>query len=182
MQWGPFDEPRNDAPPEAPSSFAPGERPDVDEFYANPEALPADDRWQDILPSDCEPYPAEETFTLLGAVRTEFEATDGKLTLQIDSSDLAAAIAYLKNTGGKPSKVEVGDGVWEGNTLVMPIEVSYACHPLKRELMWAIHNVVAHPLSEITNTLGALFPRVRDFGNWFHDLTVPPHAPNTGRG
>lgn len=52
----------------------------------------------------------------------------------------------------------------------------------KRELLWAVHNLFAHPLSEITHWLGYLHPKIREFGNWFHDLTVPAHAPNTGRG
>lgn len=52
----------------------------------------------------------------------------------------------------------------------------------KRELSWAIHNVIAHPLSEITHWLGYLHPKIRDWGLWFHDRTVPLHAPNTGRG
>jgi hypothetical protein len=52
----------------------------------------------------------------------------------------------------------------------------------KRELMWAVHNLIAHPISEITYWIGALIPPVRRFGEWLHDLTIPAHAPNTGRG
>lgn len=55
-------------------------------------------------------------------------------------------------------------------------------HPVKREFLWAIHNLIAHPLSEVTYWLGYLLLPIRDFGNWFHDITVPRHAPNTGRG
>jgi hypothetical protein len=58
-----------------------------------------------------------------------------------------------------------------------------AVDPLwKRELMWAAHNLIAHPISEITYWIGALIPPVRRFGEWLHDLTIPAHAPNTGRG
>lgn|GEM_PF-6219373 len=51
-----------------------------------------------------------------------------------------------------------------------------------QNLMWASHNLIAHPLSEITYWLGYLHPKIRDFGLWLHDITVPRHAPNTGRG
>lgn len=62
-----------------------------------------------------------------------------------------------------------------------------ACEPAvdplwKRELLWTIHNLIAHPISEITYWIGALIPPVRRFGEWLHDLTIPAHAPNTGRG
>lgn len=52
----------------------------------------------------------------------------------------------------------------------------------RRELMWAVHNLIAHPISEITHWLGYLHPKIRDAGLWLHDNTVPRHAPNTGRG
>jgi hypothetical protein len=51
-----------------------------------------------------------------------------------------------------------------------------------RELMWFTHNVIAHPISEITHWLGYLIPPIRRLGLWLHDLTIPPHAPNSGRG
>lgn len=54
--------------------------------------------------------------------------------------------------------------------------------PAKRELMWAAHNLIAHPLSELTHWLGFVCPPIRRFGEWLHDVTVPRHAPNTGRG
>jgi hypothetical protein len=53
---------------------------------------------------------------------------------------------------------------------------------VRRELMWAVHNLIAHPISEVTHWLGYVVPPVRDFGLWLHDVTVPAHAPNTGRG
>lgn len=53
---------------------------------------------------------------------------------------------------------------------------------VKTELMWATHNLIAHPVSEITHWLGYIWPALRDLGLAFHDITVPPHAPNTGRG
>lgn len=54
--------------------------------------------------------------------------------------------------------------------------------PWKRELMWFVHNVFAHPLSEVAHWLGYLHPKIRAAGDWLHQVTVPPHAPNTGRG
>lgn len=47
-------------------------------------------------------------------------------------------------------------------------------HP---NLWWAIHNLVAHPLSEILYWL-----RLERIGNWIHDKTVPEHEQGTGRG
>ena len=42
---------------------------------------------------------------------------------------------------------------------------------------WTLHNVVAHPLSEIVYLIG--FEQV---SNWIHDATVPEHEPENGRG
>lgn len=42
---------------------------------------------------------------------------------------------------------------------------------------WAIHNLIAHPLSEIMHWL-----HLGKLGGRLHDLTVPPHEPGTGRG
>jgi hypothetical protein len=42
---------------------------------------------------------------------------------------------------------------------------------------WTLHNVVAHPLSELLYLVG--FERA---GNWIHDVTIPTHEPGTGRG
>lgn len=54
--------------------------------------------------------------------------------------------------------------------------------PLRTQLTWAVHNVVAHPVSEACHWLGYLWLPARDFGNWLHDKTVPPHEPGIGRG
>lgn len=48
---------------------------------------------------------------------------------------------------------------------------------MTENLMWAIHNLIAHPFSEICFWLGR-----SDVGDWFHDLTVPEHEEGTGRG
>lgn len=53
---------------------------------------------------------------------------------------------------------------------------------LRRELMWAAHNLIAHPLSEISFWLDFVFPGARAIGDAIHDLTVPEHEPGTGRG
>lgn len=52
----------------------------------------------------------------------------------------------------------------------------------KQEIMWAAHNAVAHPLSEVLYWAGCLWPKARQLGNRLHDVTVPEHDPNTGRG
>jgi len=53
---------------------------------------------------------------------------------------------------------------------------------LRRELMWAAHNLIAHPISEISFWLEFILPGTREIGDAIHDLTVPEHAPGTGRG
>lgn len=42
---------------------------------------------------------------------------------------------------------------------------------------WSVHNLIAHPLSEVLYQCG-----YEDAGNRLHDATVPAHAPGTGRG
>ena len=42
---------------------------------------------------------------------------------------------------------------------------------------WTLHNVVAHPLSELLYQVG-----FEDSGNRIHDITIPTHKPGTGRG
>lgn len=42
---------------------------------------------------------------------------------------------------------------------------------------WTLHNVVAHPLSEILHQIG-----MQRASNWIHDITIPEHNPEEGRG
>lgn len=53
---------------------------------------------------------------------------------------------------------------------------------IKTELMWAAHNLIAHPIAEITHWIGLLWKPAEDFGLWLHDFTIPEHEPGTGRG
>ena len=48
---------------------------------------------------------------------------------------------------------------------------------LPKRIQWTLHNVVAHPLSEILFQVGK-----GDLGNRIHDATIPPHRAGTGRG
>ena len=61
----------------------------------------------------------------------------------------------------------------------------------KTNLVWAIHNLIAHPLGEAlwicafvleALCLPNLADKIENFGNWIHDVTVPNHDPGTGRG
>lgn len=47
---------------------------------------------------------------------------------------------------------------------------------------WPIHNLVAHPLSEIVHWV--LWPLDRNLriSGWIHDVTIPSHPLGTGRG
>jgi hypothetical protein len=42
---------------------------------------------------------------------------------------------------------------------------------------WSLHNLVAHPLSELIYLVG--FEKI---SNWIHDITLPEHSAGTGRG
>lgn len=42
---------------------------------------------------------------------------------------------------------------------------------------WPVHNLIAHPLSELLFWLG-----LGDLGNRLHDATIPAHEAGTGRG
>ncbi len=55
---------------------------------------------------------------------------------------------------------------------------------LRREFWWAVHNLVAHPLSQLlwwASLFGLIRPVAR-LGDWLHDWTVPAHAPHEGKG
>jgi hypothetical protein len=51
----------------------------------------------------------------------------------------------------------------------------------KIEFMWFIHNVFAHPFSELCYWLGCLYPKFRVLGNTVHDVTIPKNY-TEGRG
>lgn len=48
---------------------------------------------------------------------------------------------------------------------------------LPERFKWTIHNLIAHPMSEILYQLG-----MEDLGNRLHDATVPTHESGTGHG
>jgi hypothetical protein len=49
-------------------------------------------------------------------------------------------------------------------------------YPTKVKIKWSLHNLVAHPLSELLHLVG--FARA---SNWIHDATIPEHKPDTGQ-
>jgi ethanolamine utilization microcompartment shell protein EutS len=48
---------------------------------------------------------------------------------------------------------------------------------LPERFQWTLHNLIAHPLSEILFQLG-----LHKAGDWIHEITIPEHAFGTGRG
>ncbi len=48
---------------------------------------------------------------------------------------------------------------------------------LPERFQWSVHNIVAHPLSELLFQVG-----LRQWSDAVHDLTIPEHEPGTGRG
>lgn len=48
---------------------------------------------------------------------------------------------------------------------------------LPERFQWTLHNIIAHPFSEILFQAG-----LRRWSDKVHDLTVPEHEPGTGRG
>lgn len=51
------------------------------------------------------------------------------------------------------------------------------CSRLPVRFQWTLHNLIAHPLSEILFQLG-----FEDAGNRIHDATIPEHVLGQGRG
>ncbi len=46
---------------------------------------------------------------------------------------------------------------------------------------WPVHNLIAHPLSEIVYWLTRWFVG-STYSDWIHDVTVPEHDYRMGRG
>jgi len=49
---------------------------------------------------------------------------------------------------------------------------------LPARFQWTLHNMVAHPLSEILHLFGC----PEHWGNVVHDITIPDHEAGEGRG
>ena len=52
------------------------------------------------------------------------------------------------------------------------------------EFWWALHNLAAHPLSQLlwwASLCGRIEP-ASSLADWVHDATVPEHSPEEGRG
>jgi hypothetical protein len=49
---------------------------------------------------------------------------------------------------------------------------------------WTVHNLVSHPVSEVVYWLVRPFGRTRaeSASGWIHDVTIPPHKEDEGRG
>lgn len=48
---------------------------------------------------------------------------------------------------------------------------------LPARFQWTLHNLVAHPLSEVLFQVG-----LESASNWVHDASIPEHESGTGRG
>ncbi|AXQ68604.1 hypothetical protein HOU00_gp065 [Caulobacter phage CcrPW] len=111
-----------------------------------------------------------------GRLSMSFTAEDGRV---INLSDV-----HLETTGyvSQTQRPAFGD-------VAKTIDMTFTAHMVvdpawKREFLWASHNLIAHPISEITHWL-AYIPGLRflrALGLKLHDITVPRHAPGTGRG
>jgi hypothetical protein len=47
---------------------------------------------------------------------------------------------------------------------------------------WTLHNLVAHPLSELVYLIGLGTKRAERASNWIHDNTAPEHEPGNREG
>ena len=63
-----------------------------------------------------------------------------------------------------------------GQTMEAVMRFKLAISKLGR-FKWTLHNVFAHPLSEVLHQVG-----LESAGNWVHDATIPAHLPGSGRG
>lgn len=52
------------------------------------------------------------------------------------------------------------------------------------DIMWSVHNLFAHPISEIFHLLSYICFKqyFRTLSNYIHDITIPDHNPGEGRG
>lgn len=48
---------------------------------------------------------------------------------------------------------------------------------LPERFRWTLHNLVAHPISEVLYQIG-----LQKLSDEIHDRTIPEHPPGTGRG
>lgn len=55
---------------------------------------------------------------------------------------------------------------------------------LKINIMWSIHNLIAHPLSEAFHLASYICykKKFRNISNYIHDATIPKHKAGEGRG
>jgi len=53
----------------------------------------------------------------------------------------------------------------------------YLLSQLPERFQWTLHNLIAHPLSELLFQIG-----LRRWSDRVHDLTIPEHVAGTGRG
>lgn len=64
------------------------------------------------------------------------------------------------------------------------------CRKLRQEarnfIAWTPHNIIFHPLSEIIYLISPIFwpwrKKIQDFSNYLHDVSIPKHQENEGRG
>ena len=54
---------------------------------------------------------------------------------------------------------------------------SNVLNKLPERFRWTIHNVIAHPLSEVLFQVG-----MEKASDWVHDVSIPQHKPGTDRG
>ena len=55
--------------------------------------------------------------------------------------------------------------------------IQFIIEKLPNRFKWTIHNLIAHPLSELLYQIGA-----EDLGNKVHDATLPTNFEGDGRG
>ena len=63
------------------------------------------------------------------------------------------------------------------------LRIQKALGRLPKRFRWTLHNLVAHPVSELQYQLGLCFGK-EDWGNWVHNATCPEdekvEAPHIG--
>jgi hypothetical protein len=56
-------------------------------------------------------------------------------------------------------------------------QIKRAVSRLPDRYKWTLHNLIAHPVSEVLYLIG-----LETLSNQVHDATIPEHAPGEGRG
>ena len=69
------------------------------------------------------------------------------------------------------------DEILKEEKMTAETHIKRAVSRLPDHYKWTLHNLIAHPVSEVIYLLG-----FQNLSNRLHDATIPDHTPGSGRG